>query len=399
MEKLHLEHLDVTNKTALIRVDINVPLDNSGKITDYTRIEAIKPTVDFLLKQHAKIILLSHLGKPKGSVNPKLSLKACLPKLQELFSANIPLITDYDHLDKTQIDKCFQKSPIVLFENLRFHKGEEKPEEDPSFAKKLASFGDVFINDAFGTSHRKHSSTYAITKFFPKTSAMGFLVQKEYDYLTKTLTSPKRPFFSIIGGAKISSKLGVIDSLLDKCDALFIGGAMAFTFLKSQGIKVGKSLIEDSFLQSAKDLLEKGKKLHKQIFLPIDCLSAVSLSNEATPKEIVITDGLEDSSMGLDIGPKTIAFWSQELQKGKTIFWNGPLGAFEYQPFAKGTSSIGKVLSELNATTIVGGGDSLSAIHSLHLQNNFSFLSTGGGASLELIEKGSLPCIEALTDV
>ena len=395
MSKLTLKDIDLKGKKVLMRVDFNVPLKENGEILDDTRIKAALPSIEYILSQNASLILMSHLGRPKGKKDPKLSLLPVSIKLSELLNRKVKMEKDSVGKDIETDAKNLKPGQVILLENLRFYEAEEKPEKDPSFAKSLSQLGDLFINDAFGTAHRKHSSTYTITKYFPKNSVAGFLMEKEIKYLGEILENPKRPFFAIIGGKKISTKIGVIKNLLKKVDGIFIGGAMSFTFLKAMGKKIGKSIYEEGFVETAKNLLEKKSE---KIYLPTDIVIADNLSNDAKTRIIPYGDDIIDNYEGVGIGPKTIQTWQEILLKGKTILWNGPLGVFEFPNFAKGTIAIAKILSDVNATKIIGGGDSVAAITLAHLENKFTHLSTGGGASLEYLEYGTLPGIEALTN-
>ncbi len=364
MKKLSLRDLPIEGKKIIMRVDFNVPLNKDGSIGDDTRIRESLPSIKYVLEKGGKLVLMSHLGKSGASLAP------CAKRLSELLGKPV------DFPDGT--------GNIILLENLRQNPAEEDPKKDPQFAKNLAELGDFYVNDAFGTAHRKHSSTYEIAEYFHGKAAMGFLMEKEYNYLTSILENPKTPFFAIVGGSKVSSKIGVLKSLIKKADKIFIGGAMAYTFLKAQGLPIGDSLCENEQIELAKELLKSGK-----IHLPKD--TVIENTN--------IVSTIPSGAKGMDIGPETIKEWSLELQNAKTIFWNGPLGVFETPPFDKGTSSIAHTLANLkNATTIVGGGDSAAAINALNLASKFSHISTGGGASLELIEFGHLPGIDVLSN-
>ncbi len=387
--KLTLKDLSLKNKRVLMRVDFNVPIQN-GKITDDSRIRASLPSIQYVLNQGAPLILMSHLGRPEGKIDPALSLTPCAKRLSELLGKSVEMAKDCVGADVEKMAKELKPSQVLLLENLRFHPAEEKPEKDPDFVKKLAALGDCYVNDAFGTAHRAHASTAIIAKYFPKTSAMGFLIQKELDALSPLLTHPERPFYAIIGGAKVSSKIGVIQQLLKKVDALFIGGGMSYTFLKADGIDVGDSICEDPNI--VKDIPRT------KLRFPKDLVIADGFSNEANYKIISTHENFPPKWQGMDIGPKTINEWSEELKKAAEIFWNGPLGVFEMPHFAKGTKAIAESLAHSKAKTIIGGGDSVAAIEQMGLQKNFAHLSTGGGASLEFLEYGHLPGIDCLTD-
>jgi len=386
--KLSLQDLDLTEKRVLMRVDFNVPQNDDGTISDDTRIRMALPSIEYVLSQGAALILMSHFGRPKGSPNPAFSLKPCAERLSELLGKEVKLINSYEKAKDVKIGE------VVLLENLRFHEGEEHPEKDPSFAKSLAELGDIYVNDAFGSAHRKHASTAVITQFFPKKSAMGFLMEKEVSFLSQVVISPKRPFYAILGGAKISSKIGVLESLLQKIDAIFIGGGMAFTFLKLQGIEIGDSLCDDTMIEKAKAFLKGCEEKAIQVHLPKD----IVITNDQENQVVLAKDGIPTGWKGMDIGPKTLEEWVVFLDKAATIFWNGPMGVFEVPAFANGTNRLAQNLSTLSASVIVGGGDSVAAINALHLEKNFAHISTGGGAALEYIEYGHLPGIDALTN-
>jgi phosphoglycerate kinase len=398
MHKLRIQDLSVQNKKALVRVDFNVPLNSDGTISDATRIKESLPTIEYLLKNGASVILMSHLGRPKAKVDPKFSLKICVDTLSKLLQKPVLFSTDCVGEEAKKLAASLKPGQVLLLENLRFHEAEEKPEKDPSFAKQLSELGDIYINDAFGTAHREHSSTATIAKFFPKKAAAGFLMQKEIDAFVELLTKPKRPFYAIVGGAKISSKIGVLSSLLKKVDGIFLGGGMAYTFFKLQGIPIGDSICENDSLETARNFLEECKQKNIILSLPKDIIIANQFSNDAEKKCIAVEKGVPDHWQGMDIGPETIKDWKNHFTNAKTFFWNGPLGVFEFPNFAAGTQAIAQTLSELPAKTIVGGGDSVAAINGMNLGPRFAHLSTGGGASLEYIEYGHLPGIDALSD-
>ena len=377
-----LDDLNVSGKRVLVRVDFNVPQDSSGHITDDSRVKASLATIEELLNKGARLILMSHLGRPGGKKEAKYSLKPCAERLSELLKRPVLMAPDCQGEKVQEMVRGLQDGEVLLLENLRFYKEEEEPNE--AFVKALASLGEVYVNDAFGTAHRAHASTAAIAAYFEGVRAAGRLLQKEIAFLGEALLSPKRPFYALIGGAKVSSKLGVLKALFDKADALFIGGAMAYTFLKAKGEQVGLSLVEESLIPEAKKLLQNAKC---PLYLPEDSV----LDDES-----VVTHAIPENRRGLDIGPKTAALWSEKLKEAKTIFWNGPVGLFEDPLFAKGTKKMAEAIVKSGALTIVGGGDSVAAIESQGLASKISHLSTGGGASLEYIEKGTLPGIEAL---
>lgn len=397
MAKLKIQDLDLTGKKILVRVDFNVPLQKDGTISDATRIQESLPTIEYILKAGGSVILMSHLGRPKG-VDPKLSLKPCANALSKLLDQ--PVLMADDCIGEKTEAMAHQLKPgqVLLLENLRFYPAEETPSSDPSFAQKLSSLGDAYVNDAFGTAHRSHSSTATIAKFFPGKAAAGFLLQKEIQFLDTLVDAPKRPFYALIGGAKISTKMGVLKSLIDKTDGIFIGGGMAFTFFKAQGIQIGNSIHEDDQSTVALDLLKTCAAKKVPLWLPSDLVIADRFDNQANTKQISSDQGIPEGWQGMDIGPNTAAEWARKLQSAATIFWNGPLGVCEFPKFSIGTDQIAKALASTCATTVVGGGDSVAAINKLGLASKFSHVSTGGGASLEYIEYGHLPGIDALTD-
>ena len=398
MNKLSLSDIDLKNKKVLMRVDFNVPLNDDLSIADDFRIRCALESIKYILEKGGSVVLMSHLGRPKGEKNPKLSLSPCAKRLSQLLKLPVKMANDCIGENIKKEAAALKPGEILLLENLRFHEAEEKPEKDPSFAKELASLGDVYINDAFGTAHRKHSSTYEIVKFFPDRCAMGFLVEKEVKFLTNLLTDPKRPFYAILGGAKISTKIGVITQLLEKVDALFIGGAMAFTFLKAKDLSIGDSLIEEDQLSRAQEILQLAQTKKIPLYLPEDIVIAQEVKENAKIKIVTINEGIDKGWKGMDIGPETRKKWKEIFKTAKTIFWNGPVGIFEIAAFAQGTKEIADSLAQLSATTIVGGGDSVAAIRSLRLESKFTHLSTGGGASLEFIEQGHLPGVDALAN-
>lgn len=399
MGKLSLKNLPVKDKKVLMRVDFNVPLDAQGNITDDTRIVAALPSIRYVLDHGGALILISHLGRPKDKHVPEMSLKPCAKRLSQLIQRDVEMAPDCIGSEVEKIASSLRPGQVLMLENLRFHRGEEHPQEDPAFVEQLAKLGNLYVNDAFGTAHRAHASTAVIAKFFPGSAAAGFLMEKEIRFLGETLVHPKRPFCAIIGGAKISTKCGVIEALLEKADMVLIGGGMAYTFLKAQGIAIGDSIHEDDFLDKAKSLLEaSGKKGKGRLMLPIDLVIANQIKEGADKHIIDSSSGIPNGFQGVDIGPKTIQQYASELRKSGTILWNGPLGVFEVPDFAKGTDAIAHVLTQLDAITIVGGGDSIAAIQSAGVADKITHLSTGGGATLEYIENGTLPGIEALSN-
>ncbi|NWG29006.1 MAG: phosphoglycerate kinase [Ignavibacteriaceae bacterium] len=397
MNKLSIDKVELKDKRVLVRVDFNVPLDEKLHVTNDIRIAESLPTIKKIISSGGKAILMSHLGRPKGERKPEFSLKPAAERLSKLIGKTVKLAPDCIGAETEKIVNEMKSGDVVLLENLRFHKQEEK--NDPDFAKQLANLGDVYINDAFGSAHRAHASTEGVTKYI-KTCAAGYLMQKELDYLGKALANPKRPYTAILGGAKISGKIDVINNLLDKVDTLIVGGGMAFTFFKAQGLEIGKSLLEAEKLDLAKELLEKVKSGKLKFLLPVDVVVADEFKNES-PLIVVDVDKIPADKMGLDIGPKSIKLFSDELLKSKTIVWNGPMGVFEMPNFAKGTFAVAEALAkatENGAITVIGGGDSAAAIADAGLEKMVSHVSTGGGASLEFLEGKVLPGVEALTE-
>jgi phosphoglycerate kinase len=383
-----LKDLSFKDKRALVRVDYNVPLANEH-ITDDSKIAASIPTLDYILKQGGSAILMSHLGRPSG-MDPKLSLAPCAKRLSELLKIPVSMAPDCIGEEVEKMAHDLKPGQVLVLENLRFHSAEEKPEKDPAFVSQLAKLGDIYVNDAFGTAHRAHASTAFIAKYFPKLAAMGFLIEKEIKELSPLLHDPKRPFYAIIGGAKVSTKIGILKQLLDLVDGLFIGGAMAFTFLKAQGVEMGHSLCEDP--KTIQDIPKA--KIH----LPLDLVIADKPSNDAKVQIIPSHENIPKNWQGMDIGPQTALAWSKLLGDAETVFWNGPLGVFEMSKFSAGTKAVAEVLAHSKARTIIGGGDSVAAIRQMGLGSQFAHLSTGGGASLEYLEFGYLPGIDALSD-
>lgn len=383
-----IRDLNIREKKVLLRVDYNVPLDASGQITDDTRIKASLPTIEYALKEGAALIVMSHLGR-----DPKLSLKPCAERLSQLIQRPVQMAPPGVGADVKALVEKLQPGQLLLLENLRYNKGEKKPEEEPTFVQTLASFGDCYVNDAFGAAHRKESSVYQIVPFFAERAAAGFLLEKEVKALTALLTNPSHPFLALIGGAKISTKLGVLQALLNKVDMLLIGGAMAYTFLQAMGVSIGKSLVEKECVPEAKEIMQA---FAKKLVLPIDLVVTQEIKNNSPYKIVSVEEGIPDGWEGVDMGPKTIQLFSDKLKTAKTILWNGPVGVFEVPPFDKGTMAIAHLIATISATTVVGGGDSVSAVIKAGVADKISHLSTGGGASLELLEKGTLPGIEVL---
>lgn len=376
-----------------MRVDFNVPLSKEGKITDDSRIVAALPSIEYVLGAGASLILMSHLGRPKAKPDPQFSLAPVVKRLSELLHKPVTLAPDCIGPQVKKMAADLRPGQVLMLENVRFHPGEEEPEKDPSFTEQLGELGDLYVNDAFGTAHRAHASTALIAKSFPSKAAAGFLMEKEISFLYPLLHAPRHPFYAIIGGAKVSTKTGVIHNLLKRVDSLFLGGGMTFTFLKAEGTEIGSSLFEEEEVKTAKEILQNAKSIH----LPPDLVIADSFSNDAKRKVIQSSEGIPPGWQGMDIGPETIREWSRLLQKAATVFWNGPLGVFEMPHFAKGTFEIATALANSGAEVIVGGGDSVAAIQQMGLGDKFAHLSTGGGAALEFLEFGHLPGIDALS--
>ena len=393
MNKKTIKDIDLKGKKVFVRCDFNVPMDENGNITDNTRIVAALPTIKYLLEQNCKLILASHLGRPKGEFKPEYSLAPVAKELSKLLGKEVIMAKDVVGEDATSKASSLKEGEILLLENVRFHK--EETENDAEFSKKLASMAEVFVNDAFGTAHRAHSSTTGIASFLPAVS--GFLIEKELEFLGNAVNNPERPFVAILGGAKVSDKIGVIDSLLEKVDTLMIGGGMAYTFFKAQGYEVGNSICEMDKLDLAKSAMEKAKQKGVKLMLPVDTKIGKEFKADTESKTVKYTEIPADWE-GFDIGAETIKMFSDELRNAKTVIWNGPLGLFEFDQFAIGTNEIAKVLSEIAATTIIGGGDSAAAVKKAGLEDKMTHISTGGGASLEFLEGKKLPGIEALID-
>ncbi len=396
MAKLTIEDLDIKGKKVVMRVDFNVPLKD-GKITDDNRIVQALPSINYITNRGGTLILLSHLGRPKGEPNPEFSLKPAADHLATLTDAKVHFCDE--SIGEKAKSAIFSAQPgeIVVLENVRFHAGETK--NDSELSKEFAALGDVFVNDAFGSSHRAHCSVAGITEYL-QPAASGFLLSKEIAYLEGSVNNPERPFVAVLGGAKVSDKIGVIENLLDKVDTIIIGGGMTYTFYKAKGWPIGNSLVEEDKIELAKQLIENAAKAGVELLLPVDSVVAKEFSNDAEHK-VVGQEGIEDGWMALDIGPKTAQLFGDEVRKAKTVIWNGPMGVFEMENFAKGTFAVAGAMSSATAegaTTIIGGGDSAAAIKKAGLEEKVSHVSTGGGASLEYLEGKELPGITSLTD-
>ncbi|MBU0519002.1 phosphoglycerate kinase [bacterium] len=398
MSKLSIDQLDLRGKRVLVRVDFNVPLDDNGMVRDDLRIRAALPTIQKIIKDGGKAILMSHLGRPKGEKKPEFSLNPVAGSLAQLLGSRVQFAVDCIGTDVEQQVEKLKSGEVLLLENLRFYNEETK--NDAEFARKLANLGDVYINDAFGTAHRAHASTAGVTKYCDQCAA-GYLMMKELEFLGKALENPERPFVAILGGAKISGKIEVIKNLLPKVDALLVGGGMTYAFFKAQGYEIGNSLMEEGTLEVADEVLTYAADMPTEFLLPVDSIAADKFDASANVKTVP-GETLESGWMGLDIGPKTIEIYRQKILNAKTIIWNGPMGVFEMEPFAAGTKAIANALVEATArgaVTIIGGGDSAAAIKQFGWEEKVSHVSTGGGASLEYLEGKVLPGVAALTEV
>ena len=394
MNKKTLEDVPVSGKKVLVRVDFNVPLDKEHHITDDTRIRAALPTIRYLLDHNAKVILMSHLGRPKGTgFEPDFSMAPVAKRLSELLGMEVHAAEDVIGDSAKSLTGNIQEGEVVLLENLRFHKEEKK--NDPGFAKELAGFGEVYINDAFGTAHRAHASTEGVAHYLP--AAAGYLMKKELDILGAALDNPEHPFVAILGGAKVSDKIGVIRNLINKVDTLIIGGGMAYTFFRAMGYEIGKSLLEEDKVALAEELMQEAKDKNVKLLLPSDTVIAEEFSNDAKNR-VVSSDAIPAGWQGLDIGPASGKEFGREIEKAKLVVWNGPMGVFEMPAFAKGTEAIADAMSRCDGTTIIGGGDSAAAVKKLGYGDKMTHISTGGGASLEFLEGKELPGVAALND-
>ena len=391
--KKNVEDIDVAGKKVIVRCDFNVPQDETGRITDDKRIVAALPTIQYLLEHKAAVILCSHLGRPKGEFKMKYSLAPVAERLSELLGQQVTLAKDVIGPDAKAKAAALQPGQVLLLENVRFHKEEEK--NDPAFAKELASMAEIYVNDAFGTAHRAHASTAGIADYLP--AVCGYLINKEISIMGKALDNPVRPFVAILGGAKVSDKIGVINNLIEKCDTIIIGGGMAYTFSKAQGGKIGTSLCEEDKLELARGLLKKAADKGVKLLLPVDTVCADHFAADAEP--VVYEAGqIPDNMMGLDIGPKTVELFSDAVKDAGTVVWNGPMGVFEFDAFAIGTKAIAKAIAASGAVSIIGGGDSAAAVEKLGYADKMTHISTGGGASLEFLEGLELPGIACLND-
>ena len=394
MNKKTIKDIDVYDKKVLVRADFNVPVID-GKITDDNRIVEELPTIKYLLEKGASLILMSHLGRPEGKFDPKYSLRIVAERLRELLpDVEVIMADDVTGKDAKEKSKNLKIGQILVLENLRFDAREE--ENDKEFCKELASLGEVYVNDAFGTAHRKHASTYGVAKLLP--NAIGFLIEKELNIIVGTINNPKRPFVGILGGAKVKDKIGIIESLLDSVDTLIIGGGMAYTFLSALGYKIGNSLFDETNVEEAKRLMQKAKDKNVNFLLPVDFVVTTDIDNV---KDAIMTkdQNIEDGYMGVDIGKKTIKIFTKAIKKAKTVIWNGPVGVFEKKEFAVGTYAIAKALTKVKGTTIIGGGDSASAVINMKLAHKMTHISTGGGASLKLFEGKVLPGVDVIDNI
>ncbi len=395
MNKKNIEDIDVKGKRVLVRCDFNIPLDEKNNITDDIRIRGALPTIKYLVNKEAKVVLLSHLGRPKGEPNKKFSLEPVVQRLAELLHQEVVFAAD-DEVVGIHAKKAVEKmknGEVVLLENVRFRKEEEK--NDPEFSKELAGLGDIFVNDAFGTAHRAHASTAGLANYLPCVS--GYLMQKEIEMMDNALHNPEKPFIAILGGVKVSDKIGVIRNLLNKVDTLIIGGGMAFTFLKAKGYEVGKSLLEEDKITLAKELMDEAEQKNVSLLLPLDIVVAKELKRDVSHYTVSIAD-IPMNMIGLDIGEKTIAYFGKAIRQAQTVIWNGPMGVFEIPDFALGTEEVARAVADSKGVTVIGGGDSAAAVEQLGFADKMTHISTGGGASLEFLEGITLPGIAAIED-
>jgi len=394
MKKKTVRDIDVAGKRVLVREDLNVPLDpNTGQITDDRRIRAAIPTIKYLVDAGAKVIVVSHLGRPKGGPDDKLRMDPVAARLQELLGRPVKKLNDCIGPSVEEAVAAMQPGDVILLENVRFYSEEEK--NDPEFARKLAALADVYVNDAFGTSHRAHASTEGVAHYLP--AVAGFLMEKEIDYLSRALSNPDRPFVAVLGGAKVSDKIKVIENLITKVDTLLIGGGMAYTFLKAKGLEIGKSILDADSLDLAKETMRKAQELGVAFELPVDVVVADRFAEDANTQTVSV-EAIPADWMGMDIGPKTAEKWAGILKQAKTVVWNGPVGVFEMDKFAVGTKAIAEAIASSSAVSIVGGGDSAAALEKLGYADKMTHISTGGGASLEFLEGRELPGVVALLD-
>ena len=395
LNKKSVEDLNVSGKKVLVRCDFNVPMNDKGEITDDIRIKSALPTIKYIIDNGGKAIIMSHLGRPKGEAKPEFSLKSISVRLSELLGKDVTFADDDNVVsDKTKdIVNDMKGGEVVLLQNTRYRSEETKNGEE--FAKELASLGDVYVNDAFGTAHRAHASNVGVSKLLP--SAVGYLVKKEIDIMGKAMANPEKPFIAILGGAKVSDKIGVIENLLDKVDSIIIGGGMVFTFLKAKGLEIGSSLIEEDKVDLAKEILKKSEEKNVDFLLPTDVIVAREFKNDTEFKTVDV-ENIPNDMMGLDIGEKSVKLFSDAIKNAKTVVWNGPMGVFEMPNFANGTMKVAQAMADSDAVTIIGGGDSAAAVEQSGLDDKMTHISTGGGASLEFFEGKELPGIQAIED-
>jgi len=393
MNKKTIEDVDVKGKKVIVRVDFNVPLEENRKITDDKRIVGALPTIKYLVDQGAKTILVSHLGRPKEGFEEKYSMAPTAVRLGELLGKEVIMAKDVIGPDAKAKAAALNEGEVLMLENVRFHKEETK--NDPAFAKELASMAEIYVNDAFGTAHRAHASTAGLADYLP--AVCGYLIQKEIDFMGKALSNPERPFVAILGGAKVSDKIGVIENLIDKVDTLIIGGGMAYTFFKAKGYSIGTSLCEDDKVELAKSLMDKAESKGVKLLLPVDNVVGKEFSND-TERQTVSSNQIPDGWMGMDIGEETVKLYSEAIKNAKTVVWNGPMGVFEFSNFANGTKEVARAVADSGAISIIGGGDSAAAVEQLGFADKITHISTGGGASLEFLEGKVLPGIDVLLD-